>query len=239
MNRSNLIILLFSLCCLFSFSHCSSGSANAEGKMDKKEKMMKDKKDKKGKKGKKGKKDIKDDMASALKVGDVAPDFKLKGVDGKMVSLSDYADAKGYIVTFTCNHCPYAVMYEDRLIELHNKMAKQGYPVIAINPNDPEAKAEDSFENMIVRAEEKGFPFAYLFDDGQKIYPQYGATKTPHVFLLDKSRVVKYIGAIDDSARDADKVTKKYVEMAIEALEKGNDPDPNFTKAIGCSIKKV
>jgi len=92
---------------------------------------------------------------------------------------------------------------------------------------------------MIIRAKEKGFPFAYLFDDGQKIYPQYGATKTPHVFLLDKSRKVRYIGAIDDSARDAEKVTKKYIEMAIEAIENGKEPEPEFTKAIGCSIKRV
>ena len=129
-------------------------------------------------------------------------------------------------------------MYEDRLIELHNKMEPLGYPVIAINPNDPEAEPKDSFDKMKVRADEKAFPFAYLFDDGQKVYPQYGASRTPHVFILDKARTVKYIGAIDDSARDVDAVKQKYVEMAVQALEKGEDPTPNFTKAIGCSIKK-
>ncbi len=172
-----------------------------------------------------------------LHVGDTAPDFELMNVDGKMVSLSDYEDAKGYIVTFTCNHCPYAVMYEDRLIELHNKFAAQGYPVIAINPNDPEVKPGDSFENMIVRAKEKAFPFPYLMDKGQKIYPMYGATKTPHVYLLNNDLVVKYIGAIDDNAQDASAVEERYVEMAIAALEKGMDPDPSSTKAVGCSIK--
>jgi len=170
-------------------------------------------------------------------VGDTAADFKLKNVDGKMVSLSDYEDAKGYIVTFTCNHCPYAVMYEDRLIALHNEYAPKGYPVVAINPNDPEVKPGDSYEAMQVRSKEKGFPFVYLIDEGQKVYPQYGATKTPHVYLLDAERTVKYIGAIDDSPKDEGEVEEKYLENAIQALEAGNDPDPSSTKAIGCSIK--
>lgn len=171
------------------------------------------------------------------KIGDVATDFSLKNIDGNMKSLDDYENAKGYIVTFTCNHCPYAVMYEDRLIALHNKYAPMGYPVVAINPNDPMVSEGDGFVEMQERAKEKGFTFDYLFDDGQKIYPQYGATKTPHVYLLDQNRVVKYIGAIDDNARDASVVTVRYVEDAIASLEKGMDPDPALTKAIGCSIK--
>ena len=209
------------------FSNCNSGSASVDG----------DKTEMEGKKGKKGKKG--EDIPPVLEVGDVAPDFKLKGVDGNMTSLADMKDAKGYIVTFTCNHCPYSVMYEDRLIELHNKMAPKGYPVVAINPNDPAAEPKDSFDGMVERAKEKSFPFAYLFDDGQKVYPQYGASRTPHIFLLDADMKVRYIGAIDDSARNAEKVSKRYVEMAIEALEKGEDPTPSFTKAIGCTIKKA
>lgn len=176
---------------------------------------------------------------SGYHIGDTAADFKLKNVDGKMVSLSDYEDAKGYIITFTCNHCPYAIMYEDRLIEIHNKYSALGYPVVAINPNDPEAKPADSFEKMQERSEEKNFPFAYLFDEGQKVYPQYGATKTPHVFLLDAKRTVKYIGAIDDSPRDDSAVEEKYLENAIDALIAGKSPDPETTKALGCSIKTV
>ena len=174
---------------------------------------------------------------TGYKIGDTAADFKLQNVDGEMVSLSDYKDAKGFIVTFTCNHCPYAIMYEDRLIELHKKMAPKGYPVVAINPNDPAVQPADSFEKMQERASEKSFPFAYLMDEGQKIYPQFGATKTPHVFLLNKDRVVEYIGAIDDNARDAEAVKIKYVENAISSLEAGGKPDPNQTKAIGCSVK--
>jgi peroxiredoxin len=171
------------------------------------------------------------------KIGDTATDFSLKNIDGEMVSLSDFEDVKGYIVTFTCNHCPYAVMYEDRIIDLHNKYAPKGYPVVAINPNDPEVQPEDSFEKMIERAEEKAFPFVYLFDEGQEIYPQYGATKTPHVFLLDANRTVRYIGAIDDNPRNPDMVEEKFLENAIMAMETGTEPDPSTTKAVGCSIK--
>ncbi|HRD07223.1 MAG: thioredoxin family protein [Saprospiraceae bacterium] len=174
---------------------------------------------------------------AALKPGDVAADFKLKNVDGKMVSLSDFKNVKGYIVVFTCNHCPYAKAYEDRLIAINDKYSKQGYPVIAINPNDPSAEPEDSFDEMKVRAKQKGFKFPYLMDEGQKIYPQYGATKTPHVFLLDSKRVVKYIGSIDDSPTDASAVKAKYLEDAIAALQAGKDIIPNVTKALGCSIK--
>ncbi len=232
MNFMKYATYVIVIMCLMAFSNCNSGSASIDG--DKTE--MTKGKDKKNMKGKKAKKKS-EDTAPVLKVGDVAPDFKLKGVDGKVTSLADMKDAKGYIVTFTCNHCPYSVLYEDRLIELHNKMSTKGYPVVAINPNDPEAEPKDSFDGMVERSKEKGFPFAYLFDDGQKIYPQYGASRTPHIFLLDADRKVRYIGAIDDSARDADKVSKRYVEMAIEALEKGEDPTPSFTKAIGCTIK--
>lgn len=176
-------------------------------------------------------------IIDGYKIGDKAADFSLKNIDGKMVSLADYPDANGFIVVFTCNHCPYAVMYEDRLIALNKKYAKQGYPVIAINPNDPEVKPEDSYENMIVRAKEKGFDFPYLMDEGQKIFPKFGATKTPHVFLLDKELIVKYVGSIDDNARSADDVEETYLEDAIISLQLGEEINPKVTKAIGCSIK--
>jgi len=174
---------------------------------------------------------------AGYKVGDKATDFKLKSVDNKMYSMADYKDAKGFIVVFTCNHCPFAVKYEDRIIDLAKKYKSKGYVLLAINPNDPAAQPEDSFELMQKRAKEKKFTFPYLFDEGQKIYPQYGATKTPHVFLLDKNLVVKYIGAIDDNVEDASEVKEKYLENAIAALEKGEEPTPNTTKAIGCTIK--
>lgn len=174
------------------------------------------------------------------KIGDVATDFSLKSTNNKMVSLKDYKDAKGFIVVFTCNHCPYAKAYEDRIIALDKKYSKQGYPVIAINPNNPAKQPEDAFDRMKTRAKEKGFTFPYLFDEGQRIYPQYGATKTPHVYILQKTskgNQVKYIGAIDDNHEDAKAVKEKYVENAVNALLAGKDISVKETKAIGCSIK--
>jgi len=181
--------------------------------------------------------------ADGYSVGSVARDFSLKNIDGKMISLKNYADAKGFIVIFTCNHCPYAKAYEDRIIALHKAYAPQGYPVIAINPNDPKVQPQDSFENMVQRAKDKGFPFPYVFDETQEIAKTYGATKTPHVYLLKKNTAtsnaleVAYIGAIDDNTDDAKAVKEKYVELAIAALLKGQPPATTNTKAIGCSIK--
>jgi peroxiredoxin len=173
-------------------------------------------------------------------VGDFARDFSLKNVDGSMVSLAGMPDAKGYIVIFTCNSCPYAKMYEDRINALDAKYKLMGYPVVAIMPNDPVESPEDSFENMQIRAKEKSFSFPYLMDDTQEITRTYGASRTPHVYLLkkerDKNKVV-YIGAIDDNYRDPEAVQVNYVEDAIEALESNRSISTNFTKAIGCTIK--
>jgi len=175
---------------------------------------------------------------AGYQIGDVATDFSLKNVDGNMISLKgNYPQANGYVIIFTCNHCPYAVMYEDRIKELHANYAGQGYPIIAINPNDPEVVPDDSFQGMIERANDKEFNFPYLFDEGQQLYPIYGAKKTPHVYLLDNNLVVKYIGAIDDNPRDEDEVEVQYLANAIEKLKQGQDPSPATTKAIGCTIK--
>jgi peroxiredoxin len=179
-------------------------------------------------------------ISDGYKVGDLATDFKLQNVDGKMVSLTDYKGAKGYIVIFTCNTCPYAQAYEDRIIELDNKYTGKGYPVIAIMPNNPVTKPGDNMEAMQAKAKQKSFPFPYLIDEGQKIYPQYGATKTPHVYILQKTKKgneVKYIGAIDDNYQDAKAVNTKYVEDAVDALLSSKEIKVNQTKAIGCSIK--
>ena len=179
-------------------------------------------------------------VADGYKIGDIADDFRLMNIDGKMVSLADYKNAKGYIVTFTCNTCPYAVGYEDRIIALNNKYASKGYPVIAIMPNNPDVQPGDSMEKMKERAQSKGFTFPYLMDEGQTVYPKYGATKTPHVFVLQKTNkgnVVKYIGAIDDNYQDASAVKTKYVENAVDALLNGSDVPEKETRAIGCTIK--
>jgi len=179
-------------------------------------------------------------LSEGYKIGDVAEDFSLKNVDGKMVSLSDYKNTKGFIVTFTCNTCPFAVAYEDRIVALDKKYASKGYPVIAIMPNNIAVKPDDNLEAMKQRAKEKEFTFPYLIDKEQKIYPKFGATKTPHMFVLQKTKKgseVKYIGAIDDNYKDASLVTKKYVEKAVDALIQGQEVEQKETKAIGCSIK--
>lgn len=171
-------------------------------------------------------------------VGDVAEDFSLRNIDGKMVSLKDFPDAKGFIIVFTCNHCPYAQLYEQRIINLHRKFEPKGFPVIAINPNDPAIVPDDSFDEMVRHAEEKSYPFVYLFDSTQTVYPKFGANRTPHVFVLNKSRVVRYIGAIDDNPETPSGVRKRYVENAVEAILRGERPQPDFTRAIGCTIKR-
>jgi peroxiredoxin len=179
--------------------------------------------------------------AEGLKVGDKASDFKLKNVDGKYVSLSDFKDAKGFVVVFTCNDCPYAKAYQDRLISLDKKYKSKGYPVIAVNPNDPSVAPGDSYDKMVTRAKEKSYSFPYLFDESHQVYKKFGTTNTPHAYILQKQAsgdlVVKYIGTIDDNYQDQSAVKKRYIEDAIEALLQNKEPEPSFTKAIGCSVK--
>ena len=179
-----------------------------------------------------------------IDVGDKAPGFNLKNIDGKMYSFETIKDVngntpKGYIVIFTCNTCPVAKANEERIIELQNKYASKGYPVVAIQPNAPSLKPGDSFEAMKKNAKNKGFNFLYLIDEKQEVFPQYGATKTPEVYLVDQSLIVRYHGAIDDSARDAQSVEEKFLENAIKAIDKGMEPSPAKTKAIGCGIKSA
>ena len=177
---------------------------------------------------------------AGLKPGDDAKTFTLENVDGKSVSLSDYLDQKGVILVFTCNPCPFAKAYEQRIIKLHNTYADNGFPVVAINPNDVEISPDDTMELMKARADEKDYPFVYLKDETQEIYKTYGATKTPHIFLLQNSGgkfKVVYVGAIDDNAMEEASVANKYVEDAIAALVSGSKPDPATTRAIGCTIK--
>ena len=175
-----------------------------------------------------------------VKVGERAADFKLKNIDGKSVGLSDYNGSKGVILVFTCNHCPFAKKYEGRIVALDKKYKALGYPVVAINPNDPAIEPEDSYDNMQKRAKEKGFSFPYLFDETQATTRAYGATKTPHVFILQNVKgaySVKYIGAIDDNSDDEKAVKEKYVENAVDALLAGKEVSTTSTKAVGCGIK--
>lgn len=173
-------------------------------------------------------------------VGDYVADFTLRNVDGKDVSLANYADAKGLIVIFTCNTCPYAKLYEDRIIALNKQFAPKGYPVVAINPNDPSQQPGDSMQEMQKRAKEKDYGFAYLQDDTGAVAKVFGATRTPHLYLLNKEGKgfkVEYTGAIDNNHKDATAADQKYVEEAIQQLLGGKKPKTTTTKAIGCTIK--
>ncbi|MFT5884508.1 MAG: glutathione peroxidase-family protein [Arcticibacterium sp.] len=176
---------------------------------------------------------------ASYEVGDEAQDFNLLNIDGSKKSLASFKGAKGYIVVFTSNHCPFSKAYEERMVALDTKYASLGYPVIALNPNDPEAYEEDTHENMKKRAAEKGFTYPYLVDD-KGIGQIYGAKRTPQVFVLKKEggkNIVKYIGAIDDNAQDASSVNKKYVEDAVNNLLANKPVVTQNTKAIGCAIK--
>ena len=176
--------------------------------------------------------------ADGYKVGDKAADFKLKNTDGKMVSLADNPTAKGYIVVFTCNTCPYAKAYESRVIDLNTKYAPLGYSVFAINPNDAATVPGDSYAAM----QTKKYAFPYLQDESQQVAKTYGATRTPHLFVLTRQGqssdfVVSYIGAIDDNSEDPKLVKTKYVENAMTEILAGKSATINSTKAIGCTIK--
>ncbi len=174
------------------------------------------------------------------KAGDLASDFSLRNVNGSMVSLSQMEDARGFIVVFMCNTCPVVKKYETRIMELNDKYSSKGYPVIAINSNDKNVSPGDSYEEMKKVARDKGYEFPYLYDESQAIGMMYGATNTPHVYVLSKNDgklEVEYVGAIDNNADDPKAADKKYVEDAVNALLKGEQVPVSGTKAVGCGIK--
>lgn len=177
---------------------------------------------------------------TGYKVGDIADDFSLKNVDSKQISLSNYKEAKGYIIVFTCNTCPVSRAYQDRIEALNKTYASKGYPVVAINTNDPIASHGDSFEKMQALAKSKNISYAYLEDPNHVYTKKYGATKTPHVFVLQKTgkgNEIAYIGAVDNDSEGVNPQKTNYVQDAVNLLLQGKRPEVNFTKAIGCSIK--
>lgn len=179
-------------------------------------------------------------VKNGYEVGDTAADFKLKNVDGKMVSLADYSSAKGFIIAFDCNTCPVSKAYNDRIKALNDKYASKGFPLIAINPNSPELSSGESFEEMVKYAKKKGYSFPYLYDESQNTVRAFGATNTPHMFVLTKSGSeykVAYIGAIDDNSRDGAKADNHYVEAAVDALLANKPVTTPKTKAVGCGVK--
>ncbi len=177
---------------------------------------------------------------NGYEIGETVEGFTLKSTSGEMISLSDYNSEKGVILIFDCNTCPFSQGYNERIKALHRKYADQGFPVLAINPNDPQVSPGDSFDKMVAYATDKNFPHTYVQDTSQEVTRAFGATNTPHVFVLNNengSFKVAYIGAIDNNSRDASAATEHYVEDAVEALLNGNEPPVTSAKAIGCSIK--
>ncbi|NLE33582.1 MAG: thioredoxin family protein, partial [Bacteroidales bacterium] len=153
---------------------------------------------------------------------------------------AEYKDADGFIVSFWCNTCPVVKKYDQRLQDLHAKYAPKGYPVVAINPNDPAVSPGDSFEKMKETAASKNYRFDYLFDETQEVVRKYGATNTPHIYILswrDGKLVVEYVGAIDNNVDDAGMADRKYAEDALDSILEGRPVPVAGTKAVGCTIK--
>ncbi len=171
-----------------------------------------------------------------LALGSPAVDFHLKAVDAKSYSLKDFGDRKALVIVFSCNHCPYVQAYEDRMVRMQRDYSGKGVTLVAINSNDDHDYPEDSFENMIRRAKEKGFNFPYLRDETQDIARKYGAICTPHVFAFDAKQTLQYKGRIDDNRNAAD-VKTHDLKNALDAILAGGRPSVQETRPFGCSIK--
>lgn len=176
-------------------------------------------------------------MNKRIDLGHTAPDFCLSDVSGKNFSISDFSGNTLLLIIFSCNHCPYVQAYEERIKKLQNDFRKDGLQIVAINANDAEKYAEDSFEEMQKRAEEKQFNFLYLRDESQETAKAFGAAFTPELFLFNVERKLIYTGKIDDNWREPEKVQTKYLQNAIEEYLRGEEISIPETYAIGCTIK--
>jgi peroxiredoxin len=175
-------------------------------------------------------------IVPTLELGSPAPIFDLPGVDGRRYSLSTFKDKPVLVVIFSCNHCPYVVAYEDRMVMIQKDYAQRGVQLVAINSNDEKAYPADSFGEMVKRAKEKGFNFPYLRDETQKVVEAYGGICTPHVFAFDSKRILRYRGRIDDS-KDPSRVTAHDLRNALDDMLGGGSVRVSDTKPFGCSIK--
>ena len=176
-------------------------------------------------------------MAFTLGIGQTAPDFNLPGVDGKSWSLASFKDAKLLVIVFSCNHCPYVVGSEDRMIALAKEYASRGVTMVAINSNETDDHPEDSFEHMVARAKEKQFPFPYLRDESQEVARLYGALRTPHFYVFDGLRKLRYTGRMDDNPKDARLARTHELRDALDDLLAGREVRVPVTNPIGCNVK--
>ncbi len=176
-------------------------------------------------------------MSFTLELGRDAPDFDLPGVDGRDYRLADFTEARLLIVVFSCNHCPYVIGSEDRMNQLYDDYTPRGAAMIAINSNEDVNHPTDSFKHMIARAQLKGFKFPYVRDESQAVAKAYGALRTPHYYVFDADRKLRYTGRMDDNPRFADKATTHELRDALDALLAGSDPPTPLTNPIGCNVK--
>jgi peroxiredoxin len=179
------------------------------------------------------------EAVKSLPLGAAAPasDVKMKSVDGREVTIGEVKGKVGTLVIFTCNHCPWVKAWEKRIAEIGNASLAKGIGVIAINSNDPAAYPEDAYEEMQKRAKEHGVLYPYAVDATSDVARAFGATHTPEIFLFGKDGALAYKGAVDDNAKEPDKVKSRYLADALEAVASGKEPAMRETKALGCSIK--
>jgi peroxiredoxin len=176
-------------------------------------------------------------MAFTLQLGESAPDFHLPGADGGSYSLSDFDAAKVLIVAFTCNHCPFVLGTEDRLIAFYDEVEPKGVALVTINSNETVGHPGDSFDHMVTHAKEKGFRFPYLRDDDQTAAKAYGALRTPHFYVFGPDRKLAYTGRFDDNPRDLGKATTRDLRDAVDAVLAGRPVETPLTNPIGCNVK--
>lgn len=176
-------------------------------------------------------------MAFTLEIGDQAPDFNLPSVDGKKYSLANFKDSRVLVVVFSCNHCPYVVGSEDRIIRVANDFSGRGVTMVAINSNETEQHPMDSFDHMVTRAKEKKFPFPYLRDESQDVALAYGALRTPHFYVFDAQRKLRYTGRLDDNPKSPTLATTHELRDALEAVLAGGKPQVEMTNPLGCNVK--
>ncbi|MEZ4288640.1 MAG: thioredoxin family protein [Polyangiales bacterium] len=175
--------------------------------------------------------------SNGMPIGTQAPDFSLPATDGEMYSLDSFSDSPLLVVVFTCNHCPYAIACEDRLIALQRDYAERGVALVAINPNDAEKYPDDSFDAMKIRAKDKAFNFPYLRDESQRVARAYDAACTPDVFVFDQDRQLVYNGRIDDNWKEPQQVTRRDLRAVLDATLIGTTVDFEPVPSMGCSIK--
>lgn len=176
-------------------------------------------------------------MPFTLQIGAQAPDFNLPGVDGKKYSLANFKDAKLLVVVFSCNHCPYVVGSEDRIIRFAKDYAARGVKLVAINSNETVEHPTDSFEHMVARAKEKKFPFPYLRDESQEVALAYGGLRTPHFYVFDAQRNLRYTGRMDDNPKMEVLAKTHELRDAVDALLAGKKPPVEQSNPLGCNVK--